>query len=155
MLTINRAGSVSNTNDTWMKYRYLPPARKYRQYRYLVSVLCPSLHETRNSKELLNNLWDFSLEMMRNYLHFLASISIYKFSGHFALIAKSHQKNCQEEDQLVQTGFECKNDIQNPLPLIFDKDGNLVRLQNKEQRSKSKSNLILLAWKECLLIEME
>ena len=25
MLTINRAGSVTKTSDTWWKYRYLPP----------------------------------------------------------------------------------------------------------------------------------
>ena len=43
MLTINRASSVSKSSDTWWKYRYLPPTRKYRQYRYLVSVSCPSL----------------------------------------------------------------------------------------------------------------
>ena len=44
MLSINRTGSVSKTSDTWWKYRYTyPPARKYRQYRYLVLVSCPSL----------------------------------------------------------------------------------------------------------------
>ena len=50
MLTINRAGSVSKTSDTWRKYRYLPPTRKYRQYRYLVSVSCPPLGRTLNPK---------------------------------------------------------------------------------------------------------
>ena len=48
MLTINRVGSVSKTSDTWWKFRYLPPTRKYRQYRYLVSVSCSSLlHSTQ------------------------------------------------------------------------------------------------------------
>ena len=46
MLTINSAGSVSKTSDTWWKYRYLPPTRKYRKYRYLVSVSWPSLYST-------------------------------------------------------------------------------------------------------------
>ena len=44
MLTKNRAGSVSKTSDTWWKYRYLTLTCKYRQYRYSVSVSCPSLH---------------------------------------------------------------------------------------------------------------
>ena len=43
-LTINSTGSVSKTSDTWWQYRYLPRTCKYRQYRYLVSVSCPSLH---------------------------------------------------------------------------------------------------------------
>ena len=50
MLTINRAGSVSKTSDTWRKYRYLLPTLKYRQYRYLVSVSCTSLGRPLNPK---------------------------------------------------------------------------------------------------------
>ena len=53
MLTINKAGSVLKTSDTWLKYRYLPPTRKYRQYRYLVSVSCPSLLAGRPFKTIL------------------------------------------------------------------------------------------------------
>ena len=46
-LTINSAGSVSKTSDTWWQYRYSPLTRKCRQYRYLVSVSCPSLPPVR------------------------------------------------------------------------------------------------------------
>ena len=38
MLTMNRAGSVSKTSDTWRKYRYLPPTYKYRQYISILGI---------------------------------------------------------------------------------------------------------------------
>ena len=59
MLTINRAGSVSKTSDTWWKYRYLTLTHKYRQYRYLVSVSCPSLFCWRGSQHFVRNVWRF------------------------------------------------------------------------------------------------
>ena len=66
MQTINRAGSVSKTSDTWRKYRYLPPTRKYQQYPYLVSVSCPSLvpSKTVSTSRML-------VMSLNNYLAFL------------------------------------------------------------------------------------
>ena len=63
--------------DTWWKYRYLTPTRKYRQYRYLVSVSCPS----QMASSVCVSYWPFF-------------VSVIEFSGYFYVTVRIH---CSEK----------------------------------------------------------